>query len=160
MKKALLASLVCAGVAVARSSYGNGYIIFDNYFSNPYMPIEYLGTHVGVADSNYHVDLLYSFGSSVTPTNDLGLSVAINPGIKDLFGNAGYFQGGVTSIPGYVSGPVSFDIVCWLTVSEGEFTGYATYGEAVNGYGSYGQSAVFTESSLATGINPPNYFAD
>ena len=157
MKKTLLAGLVCAGVTLARSSYGNGTIIFDNYASNPYMPIEYFGTDVGVTNSNYHVDLLYALGTQATTNgmSDLGLSVAINPGEVDYFGNHGYFSGGIVTIPGYSTGPVSFDIVCWLTGPGG----YANYGLSVENSFDNGRSLVWTEPSVATGLNPANYFA-
>jgi hypothetical protein len=153
MKRALLAALL--GFAAVASSHATGYIIFDNYDSFPYMPIGTNTGHgfVGVSDPNIHVDLLYFLGTTGALT-DLGLSVPIDPTLRDALpaGNQGYFQGGVVAIPGYVSGPVTFEVEAWLTVGPQGGPTYATSGFR-------GQSFLWTESSLATTGLPVNFFA-
>lgn len=154
MKKALLAGLF--GLATIASSYGNGNIIFDNYDCTPYMPVEYRSNHVGVADSNYHLDLLYALGTQSTTSGmtDLNLSVPINPSLMDTLGNRGYISGQFVVIPGYVSGPVSFAIEAWDTAGPGGGATYALAGENFKGI-----SGVWQESQLEPPSNPANFFA-
>jgi hypothetical protein len=153
MKKALVMGLMALG-AVA-SSYGQGHIWFDNYSSTPYMPVVYGSGYAkagqGVDSSNIHVDLLFTLGVASSASTDLGLSVPINPTSVDATpaANHGYFQGGIVNIPGYVSGPVTFQVEAWDTT-----TG-SSYGTA----GTRGISFAWQESSLATGSTPANFFA-
>jgi hypothetical protein len=150
MKRALITAAL--GFATVVSSHAQGFIIFDNYDSEPYMPIAYgIGHGPGdtVADPNVHADLLFTLGVSATASTDLGLSVPIDPTAVDSFGNHGYFKGGSVMIPGYVSGPVTFQVEAWDTI-----TG-SSYGTATT----KGMSFVWQESSLATTGLPVNFFA-
>lgn len=154
MKKALVMGIMALG-AVA-TSYGQGHIWFDNYNAAPYEPVVYGATHganagKGVADANVHLDLLYTIGSSSTASTDLGLSVAINPG-KSALGSAGYIDGVIVNIPGYVSGPCTFQVEAWQTAGA---NGGATYAAS----GDKGISAAWQESSLATGLATANEWA-
>jgi hypothetical protein len=155
MKKALVLGIMALG-AVA-TSYGQGFTIFDNYDCAPYMPIVYGTGHTaaligkGVADANVHADLLYTLGVSGTASTDLGLSVPIDPTAVDSLpaANHGYFKGGAVTIPGYVSGPVTFQVEAW-DITTG--SSYATAGDK-------GASAVWQESSLATTGLPVQFWA-
>jgi len=149
---------------------GQGSIIFDNYGSTPYMPIRYTTSTVnltldmagragqGVADVGFHVDLFYYIGVASYPAQltDLGLSIPINSGKQDLLGNHGYFDGQIVHIPGYTSGPVTFQMIAWYTTTtgpDGEFGG-ATYAQAFL----KGQSGLWLEPSPATGQTPAPVF--
>jgi hypothetical protein len=153
MKKTLLIGLF--GFAAAVASYGQGNIIFDNYDSTPYMPVVYWVDHgalsgTGVASSSYHLDLLYTIGTAASASTDLGVSVPIDPA-KTALGNAGYIDALALQIPGYVSGPCTFQIEAWQI--NGPFSStYATSNDR-------GISAAFTEPSLTTGSTPGNFFS-
>jgi hypothetical protein len=158
MKKALLAALFAFSTVAASHATGNVY--FDNYDAFPYMPILYGSGHTNltghsVGSSSYHVDLLYFIGTTSNPSQltALGLSVPINPTLIDALPamNQGYFSGGEVAIPGYVSGPVTFQIEAWQTAGLWGGPTYATSRDS-------GSSDLWQESSLATGNNPPNFF--
>jgi hypothetical protein len=151
MKKTLLAALFA--FAAVSKSHAVGYIIFDNYDSSPYMPIDYT-QGVTTADPNIHADLLYFLGTTSNPSQltALGLSVPISASLFDGFGNHGYFEGGVVAIPGYVSGPVTFQVEAWQTAGP---EGGSTYGTSMI----KGSSFLWTESSLAGPGIPVNFFA-
>jgi hypothetical protein len=163
MKKTLVIGLISLGAII--SSYGTGYVYFDNYTPSPYMPVVYGSSHgalagQSVADPNVHVDLLYFIGTTSNPSQltDLHLSVPISSDRTDSFGNYGYFFGPAVFIPGYVSGPVTFEVEAWQRA--GPFGG-ATYAASLD----RGVSALWQESSLQTILYSPspdntlNYFA-
>jgi hypothetical protein len=154
MKKILVIGLIALGAAA--TSYGQGFIIFDNYDSQPYMPIVYGDVPLGnpsVSDPNVHADLLFTLGTAAS--TDLGLSVPIDPTAVDSLpaANHGYFKGGIVTIPGYVSGPVTFEVEAWQTAGP---EGGATFAQSQF----RGTSAAWTESSLATTGLPANFFAN
>jgi hypothetical protein len=156
MKKALITAAL--GFATVVTSHAQGFIVFDNYDSQPYMPIVWgvaSGGHGsgGVADPNVHADLLFTLGTAFSASTDLGLSVPIDPTAIDSFGNAGYFKGGSVTIPGYVSGPVTFQIEAWQTAGPEGGSSYAASGMK-------GLSAPWTEASLATTGLPVQFFAN
>ena len=159
MKKALIAGIVGLGLVAATQSFGQGYTEFDNYASNPYMPVTYGSTHGGlsghsVTNGSYHVDLLYQIGtaSSTSTMTDAGLNVAINPNLQALGSTGGYFQGGEFTVPGYVSGPVSFAVEAWLTSGPNSGATYAASNDK-------GISAIWQEASLPTGLSAPAYWS-
>jgi hypothetical protein len=146
MKRALLTALL--GFATVVTAHAQGFIIFDNYDSTPYMRVQSV-TPLG---PNVHVDLLYYLGTTANPSQltDLGLSVPIDPTLVDSLpaANHGYFKGGVVKIPGYLSGPVTFEVEGWDTTSG------LTYAAA----GLKGASQLWQESSLATTGLPVEFF--
>jgi len=152
MKKALVMGIMALG-AVA-TSFGQGSVFFDNYDSSPYMPVVYGSGYAkagqGVDSANIHVDLLYTLGVAASASTDLGLSVPIDPSVVDFTAaaNKGYFKGGIVSVPGYVSGPVTFQVEAWDTT-----TG-SSYGNATG----RGISGAWQETSLATGSTPADVF--
>jgi hypothetical protein len=155
MKKALLTALL--GFAAVAKSHATGYIWFDNYDSNHYMPVIWGAGNgslsgTGVADPNVHVDLLYYFGITSNPSQltALGLSVPINPSLSDGV-NQGYFDAGVVSIPGYVSGPVTFQVKAWETAG---LSGGPTYDTA----SIRGASFLWTEPFIAGSQTQPAGF--
>jgi hypothetical protein len=152
MKKTLLAALFA--FAAVSKSHAVGYIVFDNYDSSPYMPVvwEHPNPDRTVATSDVHVDLLYTLGVAPFASTDLGLSVPIDPTAVDNFGNHGYFKGGAVTIPGYVSGPVTFQVEAWMTTGP---KGGATYAQS----SWKGVSGPWQESSLATTGLPIQFFA-
>jgi len=109
----------------------------------------------------YTAQLYYALGTVSDPVNEnlassitspvsgaLTLLVGANAGY-DNSGAAtgalglGYFDGGVVTIPGYVSGPVSFEI--WAALPDGSFVG---------------RSGSWTESSISGPGNPAGSFGD
>lgn len=89
--------------------------------------------------SSYSAQLSYSFGGSpLTPLSAAqGGQVFFNTGGAP----AGYFIGGVATIPGYVSGPIQFQVSAFNGAD------YAT--SSVRGL-----SAVLNLSGIATGTSP------
>jgi hypothetical protein len=129
-RKALAAVLGAAGlVGFAVSSHAQGSVLFDNYGSSPYYPVVYGSTGQGVsaplagtgALGDVSVELGYFLGTftgSSTFTLIPSSIVPINPNLAEApngVGNSttGYFQGGAVTIPGYSSGPVSFEILAF-----------------------------------------------
>src|SRR5438046_406953 len=111
MKRTMIASVLGIAASVATiSSYGQGHTWFDNYNATPYMNVRYYG--VGTTNANVHVDLAYFIGTTADPNalTPLGLSVAINPSLSASTG-PGYWSGVIVDIPGYVSGPVTFQVL-------------------------------------------------
>src|SRR5437899_1455571 len=123
MKKTIIASVlgIAASVATVSSSYGQGHTWFDNYNAAPYMNVRVNGA--ATSSANIHVDLAYFVGTTANPNamTPLGLSVPINPTLA-ASGQPGYWSGVIVDIPGYVSGPVTLEVLAW------DFTTGATYG--------------------------------
>jgi len=140
MKKTVLASLLSLGiVAMAATSYGQGQINFNN---NNFggtgggvvdAPVTFAvtataqnsrhGTAGQTVGSDFNADLLFSLDGGTTYTV-LSTAAANDPSYPATFGIpgatdndsanfAGYFFGGVATIPGYSSGPVSFKVRAW-----------------------------------------------
>jgi hypothetical protein len=150
MKKTIIASVlgIAASAAMVSSSYGQGHTWFDNYGASPYMNVRVNG--VGTANTAIHVDLAYFLGTTADPNSmtPLGLSVPINATLAAL-GSPGYWSGVIVDIPGYTSGPVTFEVLAWDTT-----TG-ATYAAAT----AKGASFLWQESSLPTGGTPAAFWA-
>jgi PEP-CTERM motif len=122
-----VAGLVCA----ASSSFGQGTVAFDNYDSTPYYPIVYGSVGQGVpsgiagtgAGANVSAELGYfigTFNGSSTWTLLPATITSVNPSLMAAPGGVGtpitgYFQGPAAVIPGYTSGPISFEIVATTT---------------------------------------------
>jgi len=128
MKRALVASILGLAASVA-SSFGQGAVNFSNYSASPYYPVAYSTTKPipggatagqGVG-ATFNVELGYFIGTTVNPAQITLLPssiTAINPALMAPPGGVGspttgYFIGPTVAIPGYSSGPVTFEILAW-----------------------------------------------
>lgn len=160
MKKALILGILGLAAA-ATQSFGQGNTIFDNYDASPYMPVMYGATHgglngTGVASASYHLDLLYFIGTTANPAQltDLNLSVPIDPTKVDftVAANHGYIDPQGITIPGYSSGPITFEVEAWQTTGA---NGGATFAASSD----RGTSFLWQESSISAGSNPANFWS-
>jgi hypothetical protein len=153
MKKALVASLLGIALNVA-SSYGQGYIIMQNYdLVNGTTPVfagvtygsgAKAGEYVGAA-SGFAADLLYSLNGGNTFTLAAGSQTPFYTGSagpsadggSPTTDGAGTFFGPTVTIPGYTSGSVIFEVQAF----NGTYTG---------------TSAPFTITSLNNNPNLPS----
>lgn len=114
MKKALIASILGIAVSVA-SSYGQGYIVMENYYnggvdpsSAVYSTISFGGQPVG---ANWSAELLFRIGANpfvVVAGSATHFYPGSTTGGSPLTDGAGLFLGANQVIPGYVSGSVDF----------------------------------------------------
>jgi hypothetical protein len=135
MKRNLISAVIgAAGLAgLAVSSHGQGRVIFDNYIAYPYYPVVYgadTGSLQGTgAGTNVSVELGYALGANQTTGFTLIPSsiTAIYPNLycPAYPGNgpalSGWFMGPVVTIPDYVSGPITFEILAWTTTGGTSF---------------------------------------
>jgi len=147
MKRKVLATVLGAAglVGLAASSYGQG-IIFDNYTAVPYFPVVYGSTSGGLsgtlAGNNVSAELGYFLGTSSDTSQFTLLPSSI---IAIQATTPGYFvASAATVIPGYISGPVSFEILLFTTSG-------TLFNNSLN-------PEVFTEQSLAVSPSPANSF--
>ena len=166
MKKNVIATVIGAAglIGLAASSYGQGQIFFNTYASAGYYPVTYsaqaqtaLGVGLGAAP-NVSVELGYFIGTATAGSvftllsstiQAVGTSTAPSAGGSGPV-CAGFVQGGVVSggIPGYSSGPISFEILAWVASGSGSLGGtYATSG--------YHGSFSWTEASINSGASTP-----
>jgi len=139
---AILGAAGLAGLAV--SSFGQGAVFFDNYNASPYFQVMLYGYGpIGgtPAGSNVNVELGYALGANQTTGFTLIPSsiTAVSPQIP------GYFQGPIVTIPDYVSGPITFEILIsmqWIGIGPGFF----------------GVNYVWTEPSVSVLPNLPGFF--
>jgi hypothetical protein len=115
MKSRVLSAVIgAAGLAgLAVTSYGQGTIFFDNYDASPYYPIIYGygdgGLTGTLAGGNVNAELGYALGANQT----MGFTIvpssitSVNPATP------GYFEGPIVTIPSYISGPITFEILVW-----------------------------------------------
>jgi len=157
MKKALVASILGIVASVA-TTFGQGTVNFNNYANNGYngAPVLYgpgSGGTVGnpVVGGQWNNQLAFAFGTVSDPAGGLGgingaftLSSLIVPGLGQGASPAGTLVGPLVSIPGYTSGPITFE---WLS-----FNGADYASSAIRGH-----SAAFTLSSIATGQAIPGF---
>jgi len=146
MKKSIFIAVL--GIAAcAVTSYGQGSVGFTSYSSN-----DGAGTATTIFGSanaipdGYTADLYYFLGTVSDPVNAaLATSITAAPtgltdlGVTGVTYSGGYFSGGVVTIPGYASGPVTFEVVAYNGSS------YAT--STIRG-----RSGSFTMSGIATGL--------
>jgi hypothetical protein len=173
MKRKIVATIlgIAASTALVTTSFGQGKVFFANY--NPpstiganvdagvNAPVTFgqtanvggvNGTAGALVGSEFTADLLYSLDGGTT-YNRLTTAQAGDAGYPTAFfgtdGNAGsfagLFQGPGVTIPGYVSGPVSFIVEAY-------------HGADYTSADWKGQSAAFTLSSIATGTSPVGDF--
>lgn len=159
MKKSLVLAILGIAGALGTTAYGQGYVVFKNYFTSSSPTINFNATGVtpsskaGLAlGSSFSAELLWFNGTtanpaSLTPVGPLvifGTSVTSISPVADgnLAGGAGYFIGGTVPLPGYTSGLATFMVDVFGT-------------EGANSYA--GSSALFTMTP-ATGASPPPGF--
>jgi PEP-CTERM motif len=165
MKKSIFIAVLGVAASVA-SSYGQGSIFFSSYTANDNLGATtsfFNGSSVGaLAGIPLTAQLYYALGTVSDPVNNSSVAsimsaptgLTLLSGATAAFDNSGaatgaaglgYYDGGVVTIPGYVSGPVTFEIV-----SSGVFNGQ-TYD---------GRSGSWTESSIAGPGLPAGNFGD
>jgi len=121
MKKTIVASIlgVVASVVPVGSSYGQGYVFFNNYDATTHAAVTWANTGVpagkaGLAVGNlWKADLLYQFGGgALTPAGVVATFFGATDG--DLATGAGYFQGPIATIPNYSGGAITFVVRAFL----------------------------------------------
>lgn len=161
MKKALVASILGL-VVTAVSSFGQGQVFFNNYVGSVYQPIRYgnPAPQGGVAgqtvSAGFKADLYYGLGSGLSFN-----ALSIVPGSTTTVGSlvAGYITGGIVTIPGYVSGPVTFAIVCYNGADWASTRSSTLPTAAATLLPPQGQPIpTWTEPSIASGLTPAGQF--
>lgn len=150
MKKSLVIAALGLTAAVG-SSYGQGYILFSSYAqtATPYATATIFGTST-LLDSSFKAQLWYSLGTvSDTVNNGSVASITSAPtgltvvsGSDTVFATSGastpgFFDGAITQIASYSSGPITFEVVA--------FNGADYASSSVRG-----RSGSFTFSSIDT----------
>jgi hypothetical protein len=159
MKKTIFAA-VLGLAACAATSYGQGYVVFTSYGADaPNGALTTLADGITPIGVGFTADLYYFLGTvsdpvtigtaSTLPTGltDLGVSVAYdNSGSATGSQGLGFFDGSTVTIPGYVSGPVTFEVVA--------FNGSSYANSTIRG-----RSGAFTMTSIASSLQVPTpYF--
>jgi hypothetical protein len=157
MKRKTIAAVLGA-VGLAATSYGQGYINFNNYEATPYYAVMYGTQGQGIpallagtaAGPEVSVEMGYEFGtqtsftlvpSSITPIS--GTISAPDNGVGPSIG--GWYLGPTITIPGYASGSVTFEAIA--TVNSGAAAGDSG-------------KLIWTEpaTAIATGLSAPGFF--
>lgn len=149
-------------VSAAFTCHGQATIRFSNNYGTTYAPISYAMTNVPagkeglLVGGEFMATLYFGFGTITDPA--LLTSAGMNeifgrtqpplpgPPVPDGSSGAGFFDGGLVSLPPYSSGPVTFMVVAWKAT--GEYAG-ADYGSSQL----RGASSLFTLPSLNPGVN-------
>lgn len=163
MKKTLVASILgmAVGMAAVSTAYGQGSVKFDTYNAPVYAPVKYTtdagnlaiaglaGLANTIVGNNFHAALYYGIGNTFT---DFG-QLTMVPGSEVTVGSlvAGYVTSGAVTVPGYVSGDVTFSVAVWAISGPSSAADFATSGVK-------GTSALWIEPSLATGSLPVDTF--
>jgi hypothetical protein len=145
MKRNVIAAVLGAAglVGLTASSYGQGQIEFNTYASTGYYPVTYgaaaqtaLGVGQYAVGQNVDAELGYFVGALSANTSFTLIPStiqAVGADAEAVNGTGpsavGYIEGGtvVGGIPGYSSGPVSFEILAWIASGAGSGGGtYAT----------------------------------
>ncbi len=156
MKRSTIASI--AGIAlylsVAPFASGQGSIWFDNYNNlNPNGPNSgystplYVGSLEGppwvLAPVGFVASLYYALGTVTDPNAAFNLAPPIGTLLLTRpISFPGYVSAAIATVPDYVSGPVTFEIVVSGTIG---------------GMSLYSHTQVLTVPSLATGTRLPGY---
>jgi len=155
MKRTLIAAILGVVASVA-SSYGQGSINFNtyaanNYGGNPPGALQVLGLDgVTPLAGTWNAQLVYALGNSLTDTagggpGSLLPQLVLNGAVESVVvGSAGpgQFDGGIYTIPNYISGNVQIEMLTFNGSS------YAT--SSIRGH-----SALVTFASIATGVATP-----
>jgi len=155
MKRRVIGTLlgIVASLVTAVSSHGQGQIWFDNYNNqNPSGPNSGYSSPISVGNGplsgqlapvGFTVELHYVLGTAVDP----------NPGNPSNFGFGtlaasspvsmpGYVLPSIATIPTYTSGPITFQLDAFGTISGNQYRG---------------KSPVLTLPSIATGTTLPGF---
>jgi len=171
MKRKVIASVIGAAalVGLAASSYGQGQVVFNTYASTGYFPVTYgaqaqtaLSVGQYAVGSNVNVELGYFLGTSsdasqftLIPATLEAVGTDAEPVNSTGPSATGYIEGAiVANVPGYASGPVSFEILAW--VASGNGAGNGSF--AGSQYSDINNIFTWTESSIATGQSAAGYF--
>jgi len=159
MKRSIFMAVIGMAAGVA-SSYGQGNVVFSSYAAYPPNGVT-TSQFVGGAliGTPYQAELFYALGTVSDPVSANAASITSDPSgllpVGTLVGydnsgqatgaaGLGFFDGSTVLIPGYTSGPITFEVVA--------FNG-ATYDTS----SSRGRSGAFTMSSIAIAPAPaPN----
>ncbi|MEJ0089547.1 MAG: hypothetical protein WDM80_07360 [Limisphaerales bacterium] len=151
MKKSIFfAALGLATVGI--SSFGQGFVAFSSYYANNGAgAITTLFGSGNPIPAGYTADLYYALGTVADPINYSSASsiISVPAGLTDLGftanylsgPKAGYFDGGIATIPGYTGGPITFEVVAYNGSSYASSTWRA-------------RSGSFTMNSIAIGASP------
>jgi hypothetical protein len=159
MKKSIVLAILGIAGAVGTTAYGQGSVVFKNYFTSSSPTINFNATGVTPASkeglavgSSLDAQLLWYNGvtGNASLLTAVGAPVVFGTSVTsvspvadgDLADGAGYFIGNVIILPGYTSGLATFEVDVYGT-------------EGANTYG--GMSALFTMTP-ATGASPPPGF--
>jgi hypothetical protein len=156
MKKSLLIAVLGLTASVA-SSFGQGFIAFSSYSANNNAGATTSLFGGGLVPAGYTASLYYFIGTVADPVNNANANsisslptglTALATTSQFLDGAAqGYFSGGIVTIPGYASGPVTFEVVAY------NGSDYAS--SAIRG-----RSGSFTMNSIATAGLPVPFLGD
>ncbi len=155
MKKSIFVAVLGLAAGVA-SSYGQGNVVFTSYLANngSGATTTIFGGST-LVPAGYTASLYYFIGTisdpvtaDVTSITSPVTGLTLLPGFTRSYAangaTAGYFDGGAVSIPGYASGPITFEVVAYN-------------GSTLANSTTWGRSGSFTMSSIATGASPvPN----
>jgi hypothetical protein len=157
MKKSIFIAVLGLAAGVA-SSYGQGYVNFSSYLADSPngATTSFFGSNT-LLPVGYTAELFYALGTVTDPVDETSpASITSAPtgltllaGLTAAYASSGastgvpgYFDGAVATIPGYSSGPVTFEI--WAF-----------------GPNQQGRSGAFTESSIANSLSvPTGFFGD
>jgi len=162
MKKTIFIAVLGMAATVA-STYGQGAVAFSSYFANGgagALTTQFLGG--AAVGSTYQAELFYFIGTLSDPVSGNTSSIIADPNasftalassittytLGGANGVAGYFDGPTVTIPGYTSGPITWQIIAW--------SGGGSYDAAL----SRGRSGSFTDSSIALLGNPVGIVGD
>jgi hypothetical protein len=162
MKKSIFIAVLGLAAIGATSSYAQGYVVFTSYASNGGNGnTTSLFGGGGLIGVGYTASLYFALGTVSDPVNESnpnsitsaptgltllgGLTAAYdNSGAAIGAPGLGFFDGGVATIPGYSSGPVTFEL--WASNANGTVVGRS---------GSWTETSIINSASL-----PAGYFGD
>jgi hypothetical protein len=153
MKKSIFIAVLGVAASVA-SSYGQGYIAFNSYSANTGNGAIALAADGVTPLNGYTADLYFALGTVTDPVNgDWKSPVSgafTDVGLVGVTYANGYIFGPTAILPGYSTGPISFEVVA--------FNG-SSYLDPSTTF--RGRSGAFTESTIANSASSPvTFFGD
>jgi PEP-CTERM motif len=148
MKKAIFIAVLGVAASVA-SSYGQGFVAMNSYSANAFAGfITTQSDGTTPVPATFTAELYYAIGTVTDPVNGAPISpissnftaLPLSITAYDATGD-GYFQGATVTIPGYSSGPISFEILA-------------------SGPGEVGRSGAWTESTISASATSTSIFGD
>jgi hypothetical protein len=146
MKKSIFIAVLGMAAGVV-SSYGQGYVAFNSYAANGTGATASFFTGGALLPTGYSAELFYALGTVADPVDmNSAASITSAPtGLTLLPGSAagfassgasagfpGYFDGGVAVIPGYVSGPITFEVWAFGPLEQGRSGSFTMTGIAAS----------------------------